>query len=1161
MDRGRNLTLCLPLLMAAVAPLHAQFTTYGCPGGNDANQINGFTAGTPADSEICLVGTFQTSLVYQVTLTRTDTNVSVTVQAAASGNLLTATVPASSGFYASIGGTQPVPVDISIFSPQLSGTNQTGTFQINPPLASGGPVFVSAVNTPVSWNLFTGGTQPSSDEFENGSVPNGMNPFPTTGNTWSGTPSQTGTFPFSTLIGDAWGNSISNELAAYIVPTPQITGVSPPSTPIGSNSVPLTINGNGFIAPTSIPVGSATIPEPGSTVMVAVVGGSVVSLTPTNYSANQLTVTLPSSLFLSEGPISLNVSNVGVATSNNVLFLVEPVLTSLSTTVRTAGTPAFTLGLTGAGFASGATVLLNGANLPTTFVNSTSLTATVPAITTPGVETISVVNPDQTVSNPLTLNVVAAPVLRSLSPSSATAGAPGFALTVTGVNFLPGMTVTFNNSALPTTLVQNQQNNQLVANVPASAIASAGTVPVGVITADGYIANTLAFTIVPSGPPPLQLTTFPPLPAGIVNTPYSFTFATTGGAGGNMFSIVSGALPAGLQLSSAGAVSGTPATYGSSQFTLQVVDSAGSAVSRQFTINIAPAPLTLTTGPLANTIVNTPISVQFAGTGGIPPYTFVEFGALPPGVTITSAGLLSGTPAKTGTYPFVVFLDDSTGAWASKNYSLNIALPGLLITTPSPLPAGQINVPYTTQLAATGGVGAPYTWSATGLPAGLTIANNSGLIAGIPRASGTFTVAVTVGDLSAAAATQNYTLLIASANLVFSGATLANGSVGIPYTSVVSVMGGIGPYSYTAAGLPPGLSLSSTGTLSGTPATAGAYTISVTATDTSGATVSGSYKVTIAPQLTVTPSSIPNAILGTAISPVQLTAAGGTPPYQWQSANLPPGLSLGLNGTLSGTPSAGGTFPFTVYVVDSNGVLASGMEQLTVAPPSTAAGSITGLPSSASADTQQFLNVSLAAAYPSTVTANLTLTFTPASGVDDPMVQFSTGGRTAQIVIPAGSTSGTGNLGVQIGTVAGTIAITAQFLAGTVNVTPAPAPSATIIVPAAGPVITAVTAKRSTTDNTFTVFVTGYVTNEDVETAAFTFTPSEGSTLAMTQVSPPVASLFTAYYGGSGPAKYGSQFTLTQVFDTSGSPSAVFSVSVALANRLGTSPAVSAVLQ
>jgi hypothetical protein len=631
------------------------------------------------------------------------------------------------------------------------------------------------------------------------------------------------------------------------------------------------------------------------------------------------------------------------------------------------------------------------------------------------------------------------------------------------------------------------------------------------------------------------------------------------GAGGYAFSVIAGTLPAGLALSGAGVLSGTPTAYGSSQFTVQVVDSAGNTVSRAFTLNIAPTPLTLTTGPLANTQVNAPISIQFAGSGGIPPYTFVEFGALPPGTSINSAGLLSGTPTKAGNYPFLVFIDDTTGASVSKNYTLNIAPPGLLITPPSPLPSGQINVPYTTQLAATGGVGPPYTWSATGLPSGLTIANTTGLVAGIPRASGAFTVAVTVGDSSGATVTQNYALTMAPASLTLSGITLSGGAAGIPYTSVVSVTGGTGPYTFTATGLPPGLTLSTTGTLSGTPTTAGTYQVAVTATDLSGGTVSGTLSITIAQKLVVTATAIPNAVAGTAISPVQLTATGGTPPYQWQSATLPPGLSLALDGTLSGTPAAAGSFTFTVYAVDSNGVLASGTEQLTVGLPATAAATITGLPASAAPATQQSLTVSLANPYPAAVTANLTLTFAPTSGADDPSIQFSTGGRTAQVTIPAGGTSGVTNVGVQTGTVAGTITITAQLLAGGTNVTPTPAPSTTIVVTAGAPVITAVTANR--TSSGFTVTVTGYASNRDVDTAAYQFSPSAGATLTTTQVSTTVTSLFTPWYSSASSAPYGSQFTLTQPFNVSGSSSSVLSVSVTLTNALGTSPAVSAILQ
>lgn len=1176
MKAGRgNFTLYVPLLLAAVAPLHAQFTTYGCPAGL-TQQLDGITAGTAIDAPICLLASssnlFQTSGVYNVTLTRTDTGQSVTVTGTAQSGSLRVAVPVKSGFYAAFpsGQTTPVPVNVSIVAPQFGvGTTQTGTFQINPPLAAGGPVFLSALNNPsplpggplpVTWTLSTGGTPPYSNEFLNGNVPNGMPAFPLSGQTWTGTPTQTGVFTFVINASDPWGNSVTPTLYAYITPQPQISSPTLYTEAAGSGNVSININGSGFLMPTTL----GSTPEPGSSVLwTQGLPATTVTLTPTSYTNAELTVTIPSNLLASTGFWEILVLNPGGGNGSNAAIVqINPSITALSTYTRTAGTSAFPLTVTGTGFVSGSLIgsLVFVGGLPTTFVSSTVLTATFPSDSALGPVQILVYNPDGTVSPPTsagTLTIVAAPNIRALNPSSANSGGPGFALTVTGINFLPSMTVYFNSNPLPTTLVPNQRNTQLVANVPASAIASAGTVPVSVGTSDGYFTPNLSFTII-SSTPPLQLVPPPSLPAGVVNTPYTAIFSATGGVGGYTFSVVSGTLPAGLQLSS-GVISGTPTAIGSFSFTLQVTDSAGNTASSPVTIRIAPLPLTLTTGPLANTQVNTPISIQFAGSGGIPPYTFVEFGALPPGTQITSAGLLSGTPTKAGSYPFLLFLNDTTGASVSKNYTLNVAVPGLLITPPSPLPSGQINVPYTTQLAATGGIGPPYTWSATGLPSGLSLASNSGLIAGIPRAAGTFTVPVTVSDYSGTTETQNYTLAIAAANVTFTNPALSNGAVGSPYSAGLTASGGSGTYTFTGSGLPPGLTLSSSGTLSGTPTAAGAYSVAVTATDSSGLTASASFAVSITAKLVVAPSTIANAVVGIAISAVTLAATGGAPPYQWQSATLPPGLSLALNGTLSGTPTAAGTFPFTVYVVDSSGALSSGTEQVTVALPTAPSATITGLPPTTAPANQPFLQISLANPFPATITANLTLTFAPVSGADDPSIQFSTGGRTAQIVIPAGDTSGLTNVGVQTGTVAGTITITAQLLAGTVNVTPTPAPTQSIVVTPGAPVITSVTATRTSTG--FTVMVTGYASNRDVDSGAYQFSASDGANLLTTQLGTSITSLFTPWYGSTSSAPFGSQFTLTQPFTVNGSTSAVLSVTVTLTNALGTSPAATANLQ
>jgi hypothetical protein len=1141
----------VPLLLVVALPLHAQFTTYGCPSPSGP-PLNGFTAGTQSASQICMSGSFGTSLVYDVTLTDNSTGQQTTVTGAASGTLLMVTVPAS--FYATVQTPgQPDPVSIAIVPPQVPKAAQTGTFQTNPPMTAGAPVFVSAVNQPVTWQLYTGGTGPYLNELESGTPPPGMPQLPMNGQTWTGTPNQAGTFTFSILGSDGWGNVFYPNLAAYIVAVPAIASLSASSANAGNSGFPINVTGTGFEQPQTI----MQTNEPGSQVYLTN-GSTVMQLTPSSVTSTQLTVNLPASLFLTTGIWTVTVVNPGSVTSNSVQFQVDPTITALSTSTRTVGQAPFPLQVTGVGFVNGSVVYVDGKPVATTFQNATSLVATLPTISSPSTVLVTVHNPDTTFTQaPTNFYYVAAPTAVSLNPSSVNAGSATFPLTVTGANLTSGMTVYFNTTPLSTTF--NQLGSSLVGLVPASAVTTAGTAAVTVGTLDNYYTPPLTFTINSTGPPPLQLQTFSPLPAGTVNTAYSVTFTATQGTPPYAFSVISGSLPTGLQLSPAGVLNGTPTAFGPSLFTVQVADSAKTTVARQFALNIAPAPLTITTGPLSNTQVNMPVSVQFAGAGGVPPYTFVEFGALPPGVQISSSGLLSGTPTKAGSFPFRLFIDDSTSASASGSFTLNVALPGLLITPPSPLPAGEINVPYTAQMAATGGVGAPFIWSATGLPNGLTIANNSGLIAGIPRQAGSFTVAVTVGDYSGATVTQSYVLAIASASVTVSGSPLPNGAVGSSYTGALTASGGTGAFTFTATGLPTGLTLSSSGVVSGTPSAAGNFSVTATATDSAGATASMTFRVTIAPQLTVTATAIPNATAGTAISPIQLTATGGTPPYQWQSATVPAGLTLALDGTLSGTPATAGTFPFTVFAVDSNGSLASGAEQLIVALPSLPAASITGLPKSAAPATQQFLQVALANPFPSPVTANLTLTFAPTTGADDPSVQFSTGGRAAQIIIPAGSSAGVTDVGVQTGTVAGTITISAQLFVGTANVTPSPAPSTTIAVTAGAPSITRVTATR--TASGFIVTVTGFASNRGVDTAVFTFVPSEGSNLQTTTLSLTDTSLFTAWYSSSASAPFGSQFTLTQPFNVNGSASSVQSVSTVLTNALGTSTAVSTILQ
>jgi uncharacterized protein (TIGR03437 family) len=172
------------------------------------------------------------------------------------------------------------------------------------------------------------------------------------------------------------------------------------------------------------------------------------------------------------------------------------------------------------------------------------------------------------------------------------------------------------------------------------------------------------------------------LPNGKVGDPYTATLAATVGTPPYSWQVTSGSLPAGLTLDPTGTLHGTPWAAGSFTFQVTVRDSQQSSGAATFTIRIAAAALVITTASLPNGNVGDPYTATLAATGGTPPYTWsVASGALPNGLSIDSAGLISGTPATAGTPSVILQVTDSAQATATKAYSVNVTL-----TTTGPLP-------------------------------------------------------------------------------------------------------------------------------------------------------------------------------------------------------------------------------------------------------------------------------------------------------------------------------------------------------------------------------------------------------------------------------------------------------------------------------------------
>jgi hypothetical protein len=431
-------------------------------------------------------------------------------------------------------------------------------------------------------------------------------------------------------------------------------------------------------------------------------------------------------------------------------------------------------------------------------------------------------------------------------------------------------------------------------------------------------------------------------------------------------SLQGGSLPAGITLTSGGVLQGMPTggSRGTYNFTV-ALNQNGETVFRGFTITVLPSvifglpllPPTTAGGERVVTISNPVVNVQLQGPSPASNW-YVSGNSLPPGLSLSSNGLLSGTISIPGTWSFQISANDATGLAAQDNLTIQYRPGATASNVISMWGAGSLNSAtvgqsYYWTFGASNGVIGPsgYSWTITSgsLPQGMYLATGTNqpqapsnrpggaTILGAPRATGSYTFTLTATDFSTppVSVSQTYTLNVVALDADWQWTPFAIRN--IPgYNGYLRILGGMPPYNVTLAPdsqpLPSGATLNADGSITGQIFEGGNFYPSLRIQDNSASPivlgrhghnlvvnsdVGGTFQIGIDP-------SAPFIAVRNQSYNFTVRAFGGSGTYQWRTQNgsLPPGLSLSTAGpspavNITGVPTTAGTYQFDVVATDN----------------------------------------------------------------------------------------------------------------------------------------------------------------------------------------------------------------------------------------------------
>ena len=330
---------------------------------------------------------------------------------------------------------------------------------------------------------------------------------------------------------------------------------------------------------------------------------------------------------------------------------------------------------------------------------------------------------------------------------------------------------------------------------------------------------------------------------------------------------------------------------------------------------------------------------------------YARNGSVPPGLTLSTDGTLSGTPTQEGTYVFWLHLelpdywspdpdpappDTSHGCSSRDNSEEHVSItivPGLpkLTIGPESTTPGTMGRPYSLQM--TSSIADPKTWSISsgGLPPGLAMDASTGLISGTPVSAGQFDFQVLAKvNADTRSDTKGLAIVVRDALGVlgsdpFSPARRATGEVSVPFDALLTATGGDGTYTWSlsSGALPPGLDIAD-GAISGIPTTAGLYRFTATVTDAEGRVANYPARILIAQKLAISTTLFRRARQGFYYQ-AKLNTVGGVLPRTWRIVRgpLPRGIRFDRSaGLLYGIPTRPGRYRVTFEATDVLGVKA-----------------------------------------------------------------------------------------------------------------------------------------------------------------------------------------------------------------------------------------------